>query len=288
MRTLGVVGSGEVGRCYGDAFAKAGDRVELCDIKENAPALALAKRLGVPLRPAAGPWLGQADLVLGCVEGRNCLGAALGALPHLKPGALWADFASADPAAKREAADQFAARGVRYVDIALVGAPSIYGARSPMILSGEGAEEFRDIMEGHGARVKLLAGRPAGDAIALKLVRSVLTKGMEALAVDCYAAAHRLGLREHLVEILGDIDRGPFTKFVEMLLRTHVVHASRRMHEAIEAERQLELSGLTAASLMGVKEVFRRSERALAAGKRFEEAPSLDEALDWMLRAQKA
>ncbi len=168
--------------------------------------------------------------------------------------------------------------------MALVGAPSIYGPRSPVILAGSGAEEFRDMLESLGARVKLLAQRPAGDAIALKLIRSVLTKGLEALAVDCYSAAQRLGLRDQLVEILVDIDQSPFSKFVETLLRTHVIHAHRRMHEVIEAERRLNLCGLTAVSLQGVKEVYRRSTQELNAGKKFEEAPPLQEALDWMCR----
>jgi 3-hydroxyisobutyrate dehydrogenase len=286
---VGVVGCGEVGRCYGEAFARAGAaRVGLCDIRSNAPALALAGRLGTGLLPAAGPWLGDADLVLGCVEGRNCLSAALGALPHMKAGTVYADFASADPANKREAERRFAERGVSYCDVALVGAPSINGPRSPVILSGSGARSFRGRLEPLGARVKLLDGHPAGDAIALKLVRSVLTKGMEALAVDCYVAAQQLGLRDELVDILADIDGAPFTTFLEMLLRTHLVHARRRMHEVIEAERQLALSGLTAVSLEGVKKVFGRSTEALDRGERFEEAPPLEAALEWMHRAAAA
>ncbi|MGT2490028.1 hypothetical protein ACU4GD_04545 [Cupriavidus basilensis] len=51
---------------------------------------------------------------------------------------------------------------------------------------------------------------------------------MEALAVELLMAAGRQGVREKLYGVLGDIDDSPLEDFINMLVRTHTIHAKRR------------------------------------------------------------
>jgi 3-hydroxyisobutyrate dehydrogenase len=117
----------------------------------------------------------------------------------------------------------------------------------------------------------------------LKILRSVFTKGMEALAVEMLTSAERQGVREKLYEQLSDIDRIPLRDFLDMLVRTHVVHAKRRAHEVHDAQAELAAQGLPSLVLPGVERRFRATAEALE--RRAPEAaqPDADQALQWLL-----
>ena len=59
------------------------------------------------------------------------------------------------------------------------------------------------------------------DAAALKLLRTILTKGLEALAVECLVAAEKQGIRTELYDAMSDVEApAGFTNFLDMLVRT--------------------------------------------------------------------
>jgi 3-hydroxyisobutyrate dehydrogenase len=86
------------------------------------------------------------------------------------------------------------------------------------------------------APVTILQGAAPGDAMTLKLLRSIFMKELEALTVETFVLAHRLNLVNALHDNLKDFDDAPLRGFLEMLLRTHVLHAERRLQEVEEAE----------------------------------------------------
>ena len=78
--------------------------------------------------------------------------------------------------------------------------------------------------------MKVRSTKP-GSASAVKVLRSVLIKGVEALAIESFVAARRQGLLEEVMGCLGDIDAGTFAGSLAMLTQTHIVHAHRRWEE---------------------------------------------------------
>jgi hypothetical protein len=115
------------------------------------------------------------------------------------------------------------------------------------------------------------------------MLRSVFTKGMEALCVEMLTAAEKRGLREQLYNVLSDIDKSELRSFIEMLVRTHVVHAKRRAHEVAEAERQLALAGVPSLVLPGVESRFLATISSLEKRPLPVPEPTVDEALQWLL-----
>ena len=101
----------------------------------------------------------------------------------------------------------------------------------------------------------------------VKLLRSIMTKGMESLAVECLVAANAMGLRASLYEVLSDIDRTPLTTFMDAFVRSHVDHAGRRHAEVREARDQLHEAGLEPLVLDGVERLFARTARHLEAAR---------------------
>jgi 3-hydroxyisobutyrate dehydrogenase len=262
---ISLIGSGEVGSCYADALAAAGHRiVVLCDERPTDKIDALAHKLGARVETGVGPWLAEADVIIGAVYGYVALDVAKLALPLMKPGAVYADFSTASPAHMAEAAGIAATLGRGFVDVAIMGAISLSGGATPLLCAGAGAEAIVTLMASGGAPARV-GGSQAGDAAELKLLRSIFTKGMEALSVECLVAAEKKGLRAELYEVLGDVDRDSLSGFMERCVVTHVIHAKRRLVEVQEAKRQLRRDHLAPLVLDGVEALFQRTADALTA-----------------------
>jgi hypothetical protein len=71
------------------------------------------------------------------------------------------------------------------------------GLRTPMLVSGDGAEQYAGMLAAFGVEVSIQPG-PAGTAISRKLLRSVFYKGLAAAAVEAVTAADAAGCGEWL------------------------------------------------------------------------------------------
>jgi 3-hydroxyisobutyrate dehydrogenase-like beta-hydroxyacid dehydrogenase len=159
-----------------------------------------------------------------------------------------------------------------------------------LLAAGAGANELKTLLEQAGARVQVIQGGAAGDAISLKILRSVFTKGMEALSVELLTSAEKQGVRAQLYEQLNDIDQTPLRSFIDMLVRTHVIHAKRRAHEVHDANKVLAAQGLPSLVLPGVEQRFLDTARKLDSHPLEVADPDIDQALHWLLanNARKA
>jgi 3-hydroxyisobutyrate dehydrogenase len=169
------------------------------------------------------------------------------------------------------------AAGGRYIDIAVMGGFFKSGIKAPMLVAGEDVEPVVAWMNASGFEAKVLGPRP-GSASSVKMIRSVLIKGVEALGVEAYVTAERQGILKEVMGCMGDVDQISFANFVAMLVQTHSVHAHRRWEEMGLVAQTLRETGVE--PLM--TEVIERSHRrtvdaqiAPADGK----VPSLEEAL---------
>ncbi|MDM0108359.1 NAD(P)-binding domain-containing protein [Variovorax sp. J22R24] len=284
---IAIIGLGEVGRCYATPLHQAGYTLSLCEMHPSAAAQELAADAGLRIHEQAGPWLAEAQLVLSCVTGTTSLPVLDQVLPHLTKAALVADLTTASPEVKREGSKRAAEAGIRYVDTAIMGAISLGLVRTPLLASGEGASQLKEILEVAGARVQVIAGGKAGDAIALKVLRSIYTKGVEALTVELLMSAERQGVREKLYEQLSDMDRTPVRALMDMLIRTHVIHAKRRAHEVHDAQAELASQGLTSIVLPGVEARFKKTVQALESHPLPVAEPSVEQSLDWLLASAR-
>jgi 3-hydroxyisobutyrate dehydrogenase len=280
---IAIIGLGEVGRCYAQPLLEAGYDLLLCEARPTPAAMELAAKWGRTLHDQPGAWLAAADWVLSCVTGAQALPVVEQVLVFTKVGSGLADLTTASPSAKRQAAQLAKDRSVRYVDTAIMGAISLNWVRTPLLAAGDGAEEFKSLLEPAGGRVQLIQGGVAGDAISLKILRSVFTKGMEALCVELLVSAEKQGVREQLYEQLGDIDQTPLRDFIDMLVRTHVVHAARRAHEVHDAQHELAQQGLTSLVLPGVEQRFRDTAQRLQSRPLQQANPNVEQALQWLL-----
>lgn len=73
--------------------------------------------------------------------------------------------------------------------------------------------------------------------------------------------------------------------FLGALIRTHVVHAPRRLKEVEEAERQLRAADMPVAVLPGVKDLFQRTASQIELSPSGPTAPTVQQAVDWLSEA---
>lgn len=262
---IAIIGAGEVGRTYAKAVAqRSAHTAILCDPHPGDETLRFVSEAGLELHREAGTWLADADRAWLCVTGDLALTVCRNLLPYLRPATVIVDLTTAAPGDKRSAFACAAEHGAAYVDAVILGAIALTGATTPLLAAGPGsAEALREFAE-LGAPVRILPQAGAGDAAALKLLRTILTKGLEALAVECLVAAEKQGIRAELCDAMSDVDAAGFANFLDMLVRTHVQHSARRLHEVQRAEAQLTSLGLPASMVLASQEVFARTTRSAA------------------------
>src|SRR5215467_7200718 len=123
-----------------------------------------------------------------------------------------------------------------------------------------------------------MPGPRPGSASAVKMVRSVLMKGIEALAVESLVTAERQGILEEVLSCFGDADLVDFRDLIATLTQTHIVHAHRRWEEMGLVGRTLRETGVDPLMTEVIEKSLRRSVDAGIApadGK----VPEFDEAL---------
>lgn len=217
--TVALLGLGEAGSRLAGDLSDAGVEVRGYD-----PAVAGGS--ADPAEAVAG-----ADAVLSVNSAKAALGAAQGALAALAPDALYADLNTAAPALKRELGELV---GARFADVALLGPVPTRGLRAPVLASGPAAQAFADLFAPLGMPVEVVSER-AGDAAAMKLVRSVFMKGIAAAVVESLEAAEAAGRAEWLEKEIAEVIGRPL---LERLVEGSRKHAVRRVDE-MEAARDL-------------------------------------------------
>ncbi|MEB3097646.1 MULTISPECIES: NAD(P)-dependent oxidoreductase [Achromobacter] len=260
---IALMGCGEVGSCYAQAWTAAGHAVVgICELRQDEEMTGRARSLGAGLHAEPGAWLAEADVVVSAVYGHAALEIARRSFPHMRPDAVYADFTTASAPDMQAAAAAAAERHIDFTDVAIMGAIALLAERTPLLCAGTGTDMVLRLAESGGAPARAIQGA-AGDAVRLKLLRSIMTKGMESLAVECLVAAESMGLRASLYEVLADIDQTPLTAFMDSFVRSHVLHAQRRQAEVREAREQLLQAGLEPLVLDGVERLFGRTSRGI-------------------------
>jgi len=200
----------------------------------------------------------HADIVISAVTAASSTGAAQSVKAHLPAKAFFLDINSVSPGRKQENA-KLLGDMVRYVDVAVL-AP-IHPARhqTPMLLAGPHSEEIAPILAALGMRTSI-AGTEIGAAAAIKMVRSVMIKGIEALTLECFLAAARAGVIDEVaMSIKNNYPGLDWAKIVPYNLERMASHGERRaaeMEEVADTLRELGVEPLmTAATVKRQREM---------------------------------
>ena len=197
---LALIGFGEAGSTFACAGQWAGN-VRGWDVLPDRRSL--MAECGVAPAISAADALGQADMALSLVTADAALPVAREYAASLPQGAIWCDMNSIAPQTKQEAAKAIEAAGGRYVDVAILAPVNPARLAVPLLLAGAAAEEAAQKFAALGFTNVRVVGSEVGRASAIKMVRSVMVKGVEALTDEMMAAAAAAGVTD---EVLASLD----------------------------------------------------------------------------------
>jgi 3-hydroxyisobutyrate dehydrogenase-like beta-hydroxyacid dehydrogenase len=158
---------------------------------------------------------------------------------------LYADLNSVSPEVKRRIGQVVSATGAEFVEAAVMAPVGPYAQRVPMLLGGPGAERFASAMRQFDMRLQILAGAGIGTAAAVKMCRSVVVKGLEALLTECVLGASEYGATEHVFASLQESYPGiDWKALADYNINRLVVHGERRAREMEEVAETLRDAGI--------------------------------------------
>jgi len=261
---IASIGFGEAGAAFASVWRANGVRACGYDIKLETPAqlVTMLRRMGdhevVPTDTLVLA-MSQANIAFSLVTADQALHAAKSAAPLLTKGALWLDLNSVAPDTKRAAAVAIEQSHGRYVDVAVMAPVHPAGMRVPLLVSGPHSEAAAAALREIGfACVEILAG-PVGAASSVKMIRSVMVKGIEALTAECILAAEAADVTDPVIASLDATWPGAdWGARADYNLDRMLVHGLRRAAEMEEAVKMLD--GLGIGSAMTRATVVRQRE----------------------------
>ena len=136
--SIALVGLGEVGTSFADALLDRGIELKVAS-RESSRSTASAKKIGIELDHDIARAAGTADIVLLTMTGDGLREVVAKIAPVLREHAILANLTAANPPHVIAAADMLGANRPQFVDVAIMGAVSLHGIRTPLLASrGDG------------------------------------------------------------------------------------------------------------------------------------------------------
>ena len=256
---VGLVGYGEVGRILAEDLRKQDVRITAYDLKLRSDQAGDALRdhaaaHGVALAHSHADLAAQADFVISAVTASQAVPVAQACAPAIKQGAWFLDFNSASPGAKQRAADLIDASGGRYVEGAVMTSIPPKRIKVPLLLGGAGAAELAPLLLELGFDAKV-ASTELGVSSAVKMCRSIMIKGLEAMVIEAFTTARGYGVEDTVLASLKETFPGiDWEKQGAYFFQRVIEHGRRRSEEVREVAETVREIGLTPWSAEGTAE----------------------------------
>ena len=245
-QSVSLIGYGEAGR----TFARAGGWEASARVYDLKPLDALFAEDGVIGCGTSAEVVAEASAIISVVTADQALIVAQAAARTIAPGALFVDMNSVAPNTKRAAAVAIDGAGGRYVDVAGMSPVNPARLAVPLFLSGPHAHAGLERLGALGFTNLRIVGDEVGRASTIKMLRSVMYKGVEALTAECLLACEAAGVTE---EVLGSFGND-WSSGADYRLDRMMVHGVRRSAEMAEVVKTLEDLGVAALMTRGTVE----------------------------------
>jgi 3-hydroxyisobutyrate dehydrogenase-like beta-hydroxyacid dehydrogenase len=234
--TVTLIGFGEAGA----TFASAGGWEAGAFAYDTADKSTAYDEIGVIGCATLQDAVREATIILSVVTADAALSVAKSAAEHLSFDTLFCDMNSVAPETKQAAAAAVEAAGGRYVDVAVMSPVNPSRLATPLLVSGPHAEAGLAALVALGFDNIRVVGDDVGRASTIKMLRSVMYKGVEALTAECLLACERAGVTD---EVLGSFGND-WSNGADYRLDRMMVHGLRRAAEMAEVVKTLEGLGV--------------------------------------------
>lgn len=286
---ISFIGFGEAGQAIASGLREEGiEQIAAWDIlfpqAEGAKLKAAGEQMGVRLARSAADAAAETDMVISAVTAASSLEAAQSVAPHLSGNPWYLDINSVSPG-RKHATEKLLDGKARYVDVAVIAPIHPKRHKTPLLIAGPYAGGVAPLLEEMEMKLKVVSGE-TGKAAAIKMIRSVMIKGLEALTLECFLAAERAGLVDEVaVSMQNNYPTLDFKQIADYNIERMASHGERRAAEMEESCVTLRELGIDPAMTEGT---VRRQREMGRIGKGDAVRATLDAGHDAMLKAISA
>lgn len=249
LRNIALIGFGEAGSILGADLVSTGCDVSMYDIllddaKARPGMLARAESVHVRAHDSFAAAVANAELVISAVTASSSGDVAALGGTHLRAGQIFLDINSVSPGKKQSSCRAVEASGADYVESAVMAPVPPYRLKVPMLLGGRRASSVAAQLSRFGMNAQAISSE-IGVASAVKMCRSVVIKGIEALVVESMRAARHFGAEKQVLASLDETfpGMGWDKDLPDYLISRVAEHGRRRASEMREVARTLEDAG---------------------------------------------
>ena len=245
---ISVIGFGEAGQAIASGLREGGiEQIAAWDIlfpdAGGAKLKAAAEKSGVRVAKSAADAVAESDLIIAAVTAASSLEAARSVEPHLKNTPYYLDINSVSPGRKQDT-EKLLGTKVRYVDVAVVAPIHPLRHKTPLLTAGPHADAIGPLLDELDMKFSIVPGG-TGKAAAIKMIRSVMIKGLEALTLECFLAASRADLLEEVTKSLkNNYPTLDWTQIADYNIERMASHGERRAAEMEESAVTLRELGI--------------------------------------------
>jgi 3-hydroxyisobutyrate dehydrogenase-like beta-hydroxyacid dehydrogenase len=243
IERIAFIGFGEAGQTISRGLLGANAAsIRAYDILPQA--LGAARSMGAQAAAGHAEAVREADIVFLAVTASSSLQAAQSCLPGLRQGQLFCDINSVSPQRKIETAALVAPTGALYVDVAVMAPVAPYLHKVPCLIGGPGAEALLPRARAMGMKMDYVSAE-VGQASAIKMFRSIMIKGLEALVLESMLAASEYRVEERVLASLKETFPAlDWEKLSGYMIERVVSHGKRRAAEMREVAETLRGIGI--------------------------------------------
>lgn len=287
---ISFIGLGEVGSTYSSGLAQNGAKVKGYDLlfetfgKEKFDK---CKEAGVELVDSLEELVEDADIVIAVTSCSLAMETAKSVKKYLRGNQRYVELNSAVPEVKKEVED-YLGESCKFVDGTTLCSPTQFGVATPIMMSGPEGEKTAKDLNSYGMSIEYL-GEENGQASAFKVVRSIFTKGLESILIECLTVAKDFGIEEDIFKsIVSFLADEPTAETLALMVETNVVHAKRRGDEIFEISKMVEKLNLdNTMSAASAKKLYYLSDMELASKFNNKKAESMIDAIGAVLESEK-
>lgn len=250
IKRIALIGFGEVGGIFGEDLAASGVDVVvfdklLNDSRARESILAKASRAKVRLKEGIEQVVADVQIVLSATTASSALEVAKDAACHLSPGQVYVDLNSVSPETKQKVNVEIGKSGADFVEAAVMAAVKPTRLKTQILMGGPRAAEVAAGLQSLGMDTTAVSER-IGVASAIKMCRSVVMKGLAALAIESLFAARRYGAEDAVIASFEKTypGMGWAKGLPDALAWRAVEHSRRREAEMREVVETLKAAGM--------------------------------------------
>lgn len=260
---IGIVGFGEVGSTLSKTIATKGGEILIYDIllsQEGGEEVVRSRIQAeeILVRPL-NEVVVHSEYVLSTVTTHAAVEVASACADYLKPGKIFVDLNSTSPSVKVEIGEIIEAVGAHFIEGVILGAVGTTGARTRILVAGAKGKEVCETLNSLGLHATFYS-KEIGKPSAFKMLRSIFSKGLEALMLELMIAGKRAGISEDLWRDITDfMTEYPFDSVAANWIRTHAVAYERRYHEIVQVVETMREFEVEPVMTSATKAFFKRS-----------------------------